>query len=130
MTTPEDILELARSIRPYLPDLLPQSTAAELDQTLADLLAQADLNPSVPLLIQKHLRSHDATREWANQFFGNAEFADAHRQYSPMPGLPPPVPAAIFKCPQCDYTWSRPRVGIEPPPCPNDNSHSPLEPLS
>jgi hypothetical protein len=127
VTTTEDILELARSIRPYLPELLPQPTAAELDQTLADLLAQADSNPSVPLLIQKHLRSHDTTREWANQFLGNPKFAGTYRQYNPLAGQPSDVSATTFKCPQCDHTWDRPRIGMQPPPCPIHNIS--LEPV-
>ena len=127
MPTPEDILELARSIRPYLPELLPSPTSAEVEQTLADLLAQADSNPSTSLLIQKCLRSHDTTREWANQFLGDPEFADTHRHYNPWAGRPSSVSATTFKCPQCDYTWDRPRIGMQPPPCEVHNI--PLQPL-
>lgn len=121
MPTPETILELAHAIRPYLPDLLPSSTATELDQALAELLAQADSNSSIYLLIQKRLREHPTTREWAEKFLEDQSFADQHRTYNPLVGQQSPVNAARFVCPQCDHTWFRPSVGREPPPCPIHN---------
>ncbi|MFE4108544.1 hypothetical protein [Almyronema epifaneia] len=124
----EDILDAARSIRPYLSELLtPNPTAAEqLDQKLAELLDQASQNPSATILIQKQLRENAATREWVRQFLEDKQLPDENRSFQPLPGYPSIVKAAKFVCPQGDYTWYRPRVGIEPPPCPTHNL--PLDP--
>lgn len=128
MPTPEQILELARAIRPYLPDLLPQPTATKVDQTLENLLAEADSNSSTPLLIQKCLRSHEATREWANKFLGDPEFADTHRQYNPLASQPSVILSTPFKCPECHRIWFRSRVGEEIPLCPIHNI--PFKPMA
>jgi hypothetical protein len=127
MYPPEDILKAARSIRPYLVDLLDPTTAAQLDQHLAELLAQAEHNPSTAIQIQQQLREHATTRDWAKKFLEDKQFADVHRTYDRFVGDPSSVHAATFKCPQCNHTWARQRVGIEPPPCPTHNI--PLERL-
>lgn len=118
MYQPEDILETARAIRPYLPQLLHPTPAANLDQRLGDLLAEAEQNPSIPLLVLKQLREHSTTREWAENFLRDQQFADQHRGYNPLVGEHTVNPAK-FICPQCSYTWSR-EANEEIPLCPTD----------
>ncbi len=117
----EDILDAARSIRPYLGELLDPQIAEQLDQNLADLLAQANTNPSIAPLIMKQLRANPATREWAAKFLEDKALPEKERTFNALPGQGSMVNAAKFVCPQCNYTWYRPRVGIEPPLCPTHN---------
>lgn len=121
-----DILEAARSIRPYLSELIGTPTADMLDQQLAELLAQATIGQSVDNLILELLASQETTREWLALFLQDKQQPEHLRNFSPLPGQRSIVNAAKFVCPQGDYIWSRPRVGIEPPLCPTH--HLPLEP--
>ncbi|MDZ8259935.1 hypothetical protein [Nostoc sp. ChiQUE01b] len=120
------ILEAARSIRPYLSELLEDVKAKEIDQQIANLLAQASTGQSVDNLILELLSSQDATREWLSKFLQDKQQPEHERTFSPLPGHTSIVNAAKFVCPQCDYIWYRPRVGIEPPLCPKHNQ--PLDP--
>ncbi|NEQ34005.1 MAG: choline/carnitine O-acyltransferase [Leptolyngbya sp. SIO4C5] len=126
MYQPEDILEAARSIRPYLNELIDPSAAEQLDQTLAELLAQAEQNSSVKILIQKHLREHAETRQWVKDFLEDKKLPNENRSFQPLPGHRSIVNAPKFVCPEGDYVWYRPRAGMEPPQCPTH--HIPLNP--
>jgi hypothetical protein len=122
-----DILEAARSIRPYLGDLLGGvESAAAIDQQLADLLAQANNGQSVDNLILELLAAQEPTREWLSGFLQDKQQPEHQRTWSPLSGQPAIVNTTKFICPQGDYTWYRPRVGIEPPLCPTHNQ--PLDP--
>jgi hypothetical protein len=121
-----DILEAARSIRPYLSELLTAAQAEVIDQQLADLLAQANTRQPIDNLILELLAAPDATREWLSRFLQDKQQPEHLRSFSPLPGHGSIVNAAKFVCPQGDYTWYRPRVGIEPPFCPTHNL--PLDP--
>lgn len=126
MYKPDHILEAARTIRPCLSQLVGAETAATLDAQLADLLAQAQAGQSIDNRILELLADEDPTREWLSDFLQDQQQPEHLRNFSPLPGHPSIVSAAKFICPQGDYTWYRPRVGIEPPPCPTH--HLPLEP--
>lgn len=121
-----DILEAARSIRPYLSELLPAAEAEVIDQQLAKLLAQANTRQPIDNLILQLLATQDATREWLSRFLQDKQQPEHLRTFSPLAGQGSIVNAAKFVCPQGDYTWYRPRVGIEPPLCRTHNL--PLEP--
>lgn len=64
----------------------------------------------------------------ANLYNPQGGYSEAERllSWKPLPGQGSMVNAAKFVCPHCDYTWYRPRVGIEPPLCPTHNV--PLDP--
>ncbi|NJN87077.1 MAG: hypothetical protein HC881_13255 [Leptolyngbyaceae cyanobacterium SL_7_1] len=128
MYDPADILEAARSIRPYLNELLGVTNAEAIDHQLAELLAQANTGRSVDNSILELLATQDATREWIAAFLQDKQQPEHLRSFSPLPGPPSIVSAAKFVCPQGDYIWYRPRVGIEPPPCPTHDI--PLDPVS
>lgn len=121
-----DILEAARSIRPYLSELLQAAQAEVIDLQLADLLAQANTRQPIDNLILELLAAQDPTREWLSRFLQDKQQPEHLRTFSPLPGQPPIVNAAKFVCPQGDYTWYRPRIGIEPPLC--HTHHLPLIP--
>ncbi|BAY10865.1 hypothetical protein [Calothrix sp. NIES-2098] len=116
-----DILEAARSIRPYLGELLPAAQAEIIDQRLANLLAQANTRQPIDNLILELLAAQDTTREWLSRFLQDKQQPEHMRSFSPLPGQGSIVNAAKFVCPQGDYIWYRPRVGIEPPLCPTHN---------
>ena len=121
-----EILEAARSIRPYLRELLPPSEAKAIDKELAKLLEKASTGESIKNQILELLRNQDSTREWLLDFLQDKQKPDNLRNFSPLAGTISIVKADKFVCPEGDYTWYRPRVGIEPPLCPTHNI--PLEP--
>lgn len=121
-----DILEAARTIRPFLSELVGIETAAAIDPQLADLLAQSSIEQSVDNRILELLAEQDATREWLADFLKHKQQPEQLRTWSPLPGQGSIVGAAKFVCPQGDYTWYRSRVGVECPLCPTHNL--PLEP--
>lgn len=126
MYSSADILEAACSIRPYLGELLPSTEAEALDRQLADLLAQANSGQSVDNLIMGLLATQDATREWLKVFLENKKQPEHLRTLPRLDGDASPISAAKFVCPQGDYIWYRPRIGVNPPDCPTHNQ--PLKP--
>ena len=124
----EDILDAARTIRPYLGDLLETESAKEIDGQLAHLLAKANSGQPVENLILELLAAHEATRDWMNRFLLNRQQPEHQRTFSPLPGrVSPLINAPKYVCPQGDYVWYRPRVGTIPPLCPTHNLPLDLE---
>lgn len=120
--TPEDILETARTIGPYLPDLV-GAEAETVQIALATYLAKAQAGEAVDNDILELLAQRDATREWARQFLQDKVPPPVTRSYDPLAGSVSVIAAATFVCPVegCDYVWYRPRAGIAPPNCPIHN---------
>lgn len=125
---PADILEAARSIRPYLSELVGEPDATTLDQQLADLLTQTDTDLPIDNRILELLAAQDATRDWLAGFLQDKQQPDALRTWKPLLNSQSLVSAPKFVCPEGDYVWHRPRVGVEPPLCPTHQI--PLEPAS
>jgi len=128
MYEPTDVLEAARSIRPYLNELVEANVAAKIDSQLAALLAQIPLDQAIATQVVTLLTAQDATHQWLADFLQDQQQPKHLRTWSPLPGQGSIVNAAKFVCPQGDYIWHRPRVGVEPPTCPTHNL--PLEPAS
>ncbi|XZF60814.1 MAG: hypothetical protein ACSI46_17155 [Gloeotrichia echinulata DVL01] len=146
MSEPADILEAARSIRPYLSELLPAAEAEVIDQQLADLLAQANTTQRIDNLILELLAAQDVTREWIFRFLQDKQqpehLGTFHAlpdprgmnalldsgNFSDLPGSPSIVNTTKFVCPEGDYTWYRPRVGVKPPLCPTHHLRLKLAP--
>lgn len=120
--TPEDILETARTIGPYLPDLV-GAEAETVQIALATYLAKAQAGEVVDNDILELLAQRDATREWARQFLQDKVPPPVTRSYDPLAGSVSFVDANTFVCPVdgCDYVWYRPKVGMTPPDCPIHN---------
>ena len=119
MYTAEDVLEAARLIQPYLPDLL-GTEAATVDRSLADLLAKAATGEAVENPILELLAERDPTREWAQQFLIDKMPPLVMRTYDPLAGSQSVINANTFVCtvPACPRIWHRPKAGIAPPICP------------
>ncbi|MBW4661059.1 MAG: hypothetical protein KME15_20480 [Drouetiella hepatica Uher 2000/2452] len=121
----EDILEAARSIRPFLAEQLEAEAAARVDLQLADLLARANAGETVDNLILELLAETDSTREWMFAFLQKQALPESTREstkgFNPLPGQGSAIAAPKYVCPEGDYIWYRPRVGVEPPLCPTHN---------
>jgi hypothetical protein len=124
----EDILEGARSIRPYLAKLL-EADSEVVDHELSDLLAKAQVGQKIDNQILDLLSRQESTRVWIVQYLAlkRPPEQEVERLYSGLPGesVPPPVPK--YACPRGDYVWYRPAVGVEVRDCPTH--HIRLEPI-
>lgn len=120
---PEKILDCARSIRPYLPELV--GTEAEtVDRQLADLLAQARVGDSVDAEILALLKRIPNTRNWAAEFLAPEQFS---KGFERLPGSSGAISAQKFVCPYGDYVWYRRSAGIPVPTCPTHGALVPAE---
>lgn len=124
MTDNLSILETALAIRPHLWQLLGTEAGEQVRQQLDQLLQQAQAGESVENLIWELLTDTRAARNWVTQF---QQSNATQRGFNSLPGNPSEISAREFKCPQCDYTWSRDRIGRPTPLCPIHNV--PLEPV-
>jgi hypothetical protein len=136
----EALWEAARSIRPYLPELIGWTDAAYLDAALEELLNDSTHDEHTESQLRAVLESHQETRdflEWVRtdpplyrplqvlcRLPGYGDAAGA--SYTGPPGDPGPVPADKSACPHGDYVWYRPEVGVPVPYCPTH--HCQLEP--
>lgn len=119
MNKAKDVLEGARTILPYLAELLEASQAAEINKKLIELLAQSQIGKKVDYRILELLASHEATRTWMAAFLELDLPPEVDRFYSPAPGSMGPVSClSEFVCPQGDYVWSRRSIGEPIPQCP------------
>lgn len=118
MYTSEDVLEAARVIRPYLPNLL-EAEAETVERALAELLARAESGEAVDNQILELLAEYDATREWTRQFLNDKIPPPVMRSYDPLAGSVSVIDANTFVCevPGCSRIWYSPKAGIEPPLC-------------
>lgn len=123
MFTPEDVLEGARSIRPYLPELL-RSEAEQVDQQLADLLKKAKAGQQVDQQILELLKSHRKTHDWMAVFLSPKQ---ASKGYQRLPGNIGAVSAQKFVCPEGDYVWYRRTARTPVPSCPNHGELIPVD---
>ena len=115
----EVILEAARSIRPYLGDLLGPA-AVTVDVELAELLAAAATSP-VDDRILRRLRANRATLNWTAAFLELGLPPDAApppERYAGLLGRGEAVPATRFTCPVGDFSWYRRLASQLPPKCP------------
>lgn len=123
----EDILEGARSIRPYLSELLGEN-AEVTDRKLAELLSLTQKGENVDSVILELLSRHETTRVWMAKFLQlkRPPEPQVEKSYNPLPGTPSPVSARKFFCPRGDYVWYRRAAGASVPECPTHGI--PLEP--
>lgn len=113
----EDVLEAARTIRPFLSELLGED-ATRVDEELARLLESGQRGEKVDNFILNLLAQNDATREWMNKFLGLRQPQDTTRGFRPVPGYLPPPALEKYVCPENDYVWFRHSVSVKIPSCP------------
>ncbi|MFF3913984.1 hypothetical protein ACFYZB_10935 [Streptomyces sp. NPDC001852] len=123
---PAGILDAARAIRPYLPDLLSfaPELATRIDDELARLL-QKGAGPDSADLVRGVLEGNPVTEVWVSQFLEfdvPPEFVPGGTRGSVTPG---PAgdgetlrPGPKFVCPVGgDFVWWRRHVGQDVPRC-------------
>jgi hypothetical protein len=118
----EALLEAARAIRWYLGDLMGDE-APRFDAEIAALLAAAYTGADITASLRSLLDSHEATGEWVSEVLADPlhrppdyQPADT-RGFDSLAGLIGPVSAGKYACPQGDFVWYRPAVGVPVPPC-------------
>lgn len=120
--SPEEILEAARSIRPYLAQLLNPEEAQTMDEQLAELLAQVpEESTNVSEQIIKLLSSQETTREWVKKFLEDKLLPEIEKAYQPTlsPHPSSPISGLVkYACPYGDYVWYQRQVGEPIPICP------------
>lgn len=126
--TPAQVLDCARTIRPFLPELLPAEEAATLDQQLAILLAQAKAGDIVVAPILEALKRHVSTRSWAAEFLSPEPVSKGPGD-TQLPGRMSALSAPRYECPEGDYVWYQRSVGSPVQPCPTHPDLDLLGPL-
>jgi hypothetical protein len=120
----EDLLEVARVIRSYLPDLV-GSEAESYDQRIAGLLAAARSGRNMDQELTIVLQQSSEVHEWAAQVLQDDQHRPPDLQpvfelgFEPLPGAGSPVQAAKYCCPEDDFVWWRRSVEQAVPSCPN-----------
>jgi hypothetical protein len=114
----DEMREVARAIRPYLPDLV-GTDAPAADRRLAELLAE---DGDVEIGIDEVLRSSPALVAWAQDMLSDPLLRPAAAQQLverlATGGDGELVDAERFTCPNGDYTWYRISVVVVVPACP------------
>lgn len=119
MTNDETVLEVARAIRAYLPQLVGPDDAVVLDAELASLLELSGRGEPVNDRILAVLRTRDETHGWAADFLVNRRPRDVlDDRYSPLAGNVQPLVPPRYVCPHDDFSWYRRSVGQAVPRCP------------
>ena len=121
----EGVLEAARAIRWYLPELVGPA-AEEVDRQLAEALAATAGGEDAKRRVRVVLDGHEGTRAFLSAVLDDApEYRPPQVRsgssrgagYSPLPGPPGPIDADKFCCPCGDYVWYRQEVGVPVPAC-------------
>jgi len=128
----EDLLDVARSVRPYLEELT-GSEAAAYDRQIAALLGAAYAGTNVEAQLSVLLERSPAVHAFAARMLEDPLHRPPDLQptrelgdYEPLPGSGSPVAAAKYCCPMRDYAWWRRSAGTPVGPCPTH--HIPLVP--
>jgi hypothetical protein len=112
---PEDVLDGARSIRPFLQELLGDD-AVQVDGQLAELLAQAKAGQQVHEQILELLKSYPDTYNWIAEFLSEKQVS---KGFEKLAGQSQAISAQKYICPEGDdYTWYRRVIGTTIPICP------------
>jgi hypothetical protein len=121
MSDDDRILEAARAVRAYLPELIP-TEHAELDRQLAAILLDADRDPTAVERFLVLLEEHRELAEWTSGFVERGYPEDLaeviERGYGEPPGEGIDLPGTKFTCPEGDYVWYRRMVNQPVPGCP------------
>jgi hypothetical protein len=138
-----EIIEAARSIRPYLRSLLGDNRGPTVDAELGTLLDESREGRPVTGPLQELLTASTSTANWLERFaewdvppeiveqrknlVGRYQVAaggdgEAAGGYEPGAGDIGDIKGDVYTCPQGNYTWYASSSGQAPPPCPYDGS--------
>ncbi|PSN14178.1 hypothetical protein C7293_12765 [filamentous cyanobacterium CCT1] len=112
----DELLEAAKTIRPFLPDLLGQN-AEEMDHQLAELITRCQAGEPQENQIAALLAHEAPTREWMAEFLSTDQALKGTRGWERLPGISAPG-APKYACPKGDYIWYRLDVSDLIPSCP------------
>jgi hypothetical protein len=114
-------LEAVLLILPRLEELLGTETGRQVNTQIQHLLHQIQAEEAVENQLLELLAQHEPTRQEMKKQLGRSEDSDRTTKglgYAPLPGDSEPLPKPQFKCPHCDHTWSRLKLGKPTPFCP------------
>ncbi|MCZ4587711.1 hypothetical protein O4328_29155 [Rhodococcus opacus] len=125
----EGIWEAARSVRPYLVELVGPAVALAVDAELSELLTCTTGDEDIEHRLREVLDAREGTSVFLERVLDDLPVFRPPRvvaaettRFGGLPGQPLPVPADKFRCPQGDYVWYRPEVGVPVPQCPTHGS--------
>jgi hypothetical protein len=129
MYSTNDILEAVLLILPRLEELLGTETGQQVNTQIQQLLHQIQAKEAVENQLLELLAQHEPTRQEMKKQLGRSEDSDRTTKgigyaplpgdstYAPLLGDSEPLPKPQFKCPHCEYTWSRLKLGKPTPFC-------------
>lgn len=115
----DDIVDVAKKIRPFLPDLVGDD-APEYDRVIAGLIADSRDGRDVTAQLSEVLTRSAATHAWAARVLEDDRRLPPRvleRGFQPLPGYGEVIDAERFECPDGDYVWYRMSVGDTVPSC-------------
>jgi hypothetical protein len=124
MTSQPDVLQAAREIRPYLPELLTSADLERVVHRLEQAIAAAQDQPDQSDTIRGLLSETELTREWMRLYLEEgkpaAEILTIIRTYKPLPGKAGAIASPRYRCPvaSCHQTWYRRAANADIPDCP------------
>jgi hypothetical protein len=124
MTSPTNVLQAARAIRPYLSQLLPHTDAEVADKRLELILQTSTDDEARSQEILSLLSAAEPTQEWMRLYLEEQKPADEilkiMRTYHPLPGKSGAIASPRYRCPvaSCHQTWYRREASAEIPDCP------------
>ncbi|MGV9385747.1 hypothetical protein ACWDRB_58775 [Nonomuraea sp. NPDC003707] len=127
----DDLFDVARTLRPYLVELVGPK-APEYDATIVRLLAAAADGKRVGDRLADLLAASPAVRDWAarvieDEWHRPPEVQPLEERAVDLPGTGMPVAASKYVCPEDGaYAWWRRSVGVPVRECPDH--HVPLVP--
>lgn len=120
----DQIVDVARAIRPYISELLDAPSAQLLEKQLANFFSNSSLTEEHYAQLSRHLMQYEATQEWIKLYIEEHHSAenilDLLRVYYPLKGLKHPMKSPRYICPVkfCNQDWYRHQLEEEIPKCP------------
>jgi hypothetical protein len=113
MYSPEQILSAAEAVYPFLPKLIDESTAADMQATLQPLIESQDI-----VQIWDTLNQHPQTKDFLIQYHNHIEKTKTEIQFSQIPGDQEPESSLmIYACPYCNHRATIFFFATPPTPC-------------
>jgi hypothetical protein len=123
------ILDAARALRAYLPELVGPDRAAPLDRELAELLERPG-DEDVPDRLAAIFEREERVHVWVAEYFtygAPGDVAETERVAS-LPGVPRPPGPERYACAHGDFVFYRRTVAALVPECPTHRTALVLAP--